>query len=161
VVPSIQGLPDSYEPGKVYKLNLAFEGGPATMTPVAGFDLAVSEGTLIVPAGVTTVRVDPATGDATHTPMGHNRTSWKVQWRAPGEDSGEVTITLVVNAVNGNLVQDPGDQWGRETYTVAEGGKGGIRDAPLFWSVVGGAAIIGIVAVAYLAMRGPRVDLRR
>jgi hypothetical protein len=127
----------------------------------AGFDLAVSAGTLLVPAGSEVVRVDPSTGDATHTTEGRNGTWWRVRWRAPAKDTGDVTLTLVVNAVNGNAVQDPADQWGRATIVMGEGGKGGIDDAPLFWSVIGGAVVIALVALAYLSVRGPRVDLRR
>jgi hypothetical protein len=70
-------------------------------------------------------------------------------------------LTLVVNSVNGNNVQDPEDQWGRATIVVKEGNKGGIDDAPLFWSVVGGAVVIALLALAFLAVRGPKLDLRR
>lgn len=158
---SLRGLPGAYEPGRVYDLNISFEGGPAAVGSAAGFNLAVSAGTLLVPSGPGSVRVDPSTGDATHTLEGSNTTWWRVRWRAPGKDTGDVTLTLVVNAVNGDLVQDPNDQWGRATTVVEEGNKGGIDDAPLFWSVIGVSVVIALVALAYLTVKGPRVDLRR
>jgi hypothetical protein len=162
VVPSISGLPGFYDPGTHYQLVLSFDGGPPSPgQAVAGFDLAASAGTLQVPEGLDQVRVDPATGEATHTTEGRVDHSWRVVWRAPSSGTGDVTFTLVVNAVNGDGVQGPQDQWGRTEVTVQEGGRGGIRDAPLFWSVVGAAAVIAIIAVAYMSTRGPRMELRR
>jgi hypothetical protein len=162
VIPSVDGLPGFYTPGEVYGMTLSFTGGPANVGEnMAGFNLATSDGELIVPKGSALVRVDPSTGDATHTISGNDETSWEVKWRAPDKDTGTVTLTLVVNAVNGDAVQGPGDQWGRTEIKIQEGGRGGIQDAPLFWSVVGVAAILAIVAVAYLAIRGPRIELRR
>jgi hypothetical protein len=162
VLPIIEGLPGSYEPGRVYRLSLAFEGGPASPgDALAGFDMSASGGTLMLSQVPDGVRIDPDTGEATHTSDGNGQERWQVRWRAPEEGTGPVTVTLVVNVVNGDGVQGPQDQWGRTEVEVEEGGQGGIRDAPLFWSVVGIAAVIAIIAVAYMAMRGPRLELRR
>ena len=162
VTPSIAGLPGFYEPGEVYELDLGFTGGTANLgANVAGFDLSASAGELIGPKDSTTVRVDPSTGEATHTTSGNDEVSWKVRWRAPARDTGTVTLTFVVNSVNGDAAQGPGDRWGRVEVEVQEGGRGGIQDAPMFWSVVGIAAIIAIFGIAYLVTKGPRVELRK
>lgn len=158
---SIEGLPGFYEPGKVYDLNLSFEGGPARGPGArAGFDLRVSAGELLVPEGSDQVRLDPPSGELTHTLEGNNATWWSVRWRAPAEDTGTVTITLVTNVVNGDGVQTPSDQWGREEIEVQEGNRGGISDAGAFWAVVGIAAVLAIIGVAWYATRGPSVQRR-
>jgi hypothetical protein len=161
VSPSIEGLPGYYEPGKVYDLNLSFEGGPARGPHArAGFDLRASGGQLLVPDGSDTVRLDPSSGELTHTLEGNNATSWSVRWRAPGEDTGTVTITLVTNVVNGDGVQTSSDQWGREEIEVQEGNRGGISDAGAFWAVVAITAVMAIIGVAWYATRGPSVQRR-
>ncbi len=161
VSPAVEGLPGYYEPGKVYDLNLSFEGGPAKGPGArAGFDLRVSAGQLLVPDGSDQVRMDPTSGELTHTLEGNNATWWSVRWRAPGEDTGTVTITLVTNVVNGDGVQTPSDQWGREEIEVQEGNRGGISDAGAFWAVVAIAAVLAIIGVAWYATRGPSVQRR-
>jgi len=161
VSPSIDGLPGFYEPGKIYDLNLTFEGGPARGPGArAGFDLHASAGQLLVPDGNDQVRQDHSSGELTHTLEGNNATWWSVRWRAPEEDTGTVTITLVTNVVNGDGVQTPSDRWGREEIEVQEGNRGGISDAGAFWAVVAIAAVLAIVGVAWYATRGPSVQRR-
>ena len=161
VTPSIDGLPGSWKPGEEYLLNLTYEGGPARGPGErAGFDLLASAGELVAGKGSANVRVDPGSGEATHTKEGSNISSWDVIWRAPSEGTGEVTFTLVVNAVNGDGVQGPGDQWGRLEKEVAEGDPGGLGKASTFWIVVGIAAALAIAALAWYATRGPRVEAR-
>lgn len=156
----INGLPNSWKAGEEYLLNLTFEGGPARGPGArAGFNLKASAGELVVPTGSLVVRKDPGSGEATHTKEGANLTRWNVYWRAPGEGAGEVTITLLVNAVNGDDVQGPGDQWGRVQEDIPEGDPGGLGKASEFWIVVGIAAILAIAALAWYATRGPRVEL--
>ncbi len=161
VTPSIDGLPGSWEPGEEYLLNLTYEGGPARGPGArAGFDLKASAGELVAGKGSANVRVDPGSGEATHTKEGSNISSWNGIWRAPSEGTGEVTFTLVVNAVNGDGVQGPGDAWGRLEKDVAEGDPGGLGKASTFWIVVGIAAVLAIAALAWYATRGPRVEAR-
>ena len=158
----LDGLPGSYVPGEVYDLRVSYAGGPAAVGgPTTGFDLHASEGELIAPRGSDQVRVDPASGDATHSLEGTNASSWDLKWRAPGEDAGEVTLTLVVLVGNGDGAQAPEDAWGRGSWTVEEGGKGGIRQAPAFWTVVGIASVLAIIGLVYIAFQGPRLRLRR
>ncbi len=124
VEPRLEGLPSTYEPGKVYDLEISFTGGPAAGPgPRAGFDLKVEDGTLLVPQGSGLVRVDPARLEATHTNSGNKEDSWSIQWRAPPEGSGDVEVVLVVNVVNGDEMPTSNDRWGRTEMTVE--GSGG------------------------------------
>lgn len=124
VQPLVEGLPSSYEPGRVYRLNLSFTGGPAAGTgPRAGFNLKVGDGTLLVPQGSGLVRVDPAKHEATHTTSGNKEDRWSILWRAPQEGSGDVEVVLVVNVVNGDGMPNSNDRWGRTSTTVE--GSGG------------------------------------
>jgi hypothetical protein len=161
VTPTISGLPGTYEPGEEYDLNLSFDGGPPK-GPLAraGFDLMASKGELLLPEGSLLVRVDPSTGEATQTSEGSRASWWHVGWRAPSEGSGTVGFTLVVNAVNGDGVQGPADQWGRIEEDVDEAGGGTLGNASAFWLVLGVAAALAIVALAWYATRGPRVSRR-
>jgi hypothetical protein len=158
----LDGLPGSYVPGEVYDLEVSFAGGPAVVGgPTTGFDLHASAGELIAPSGTDQVRIDPASGEATHSMEGTNASTWGLKWRAPGEETGQVTLTLIVLVGNGDGAQAPDDAWGREVWTVEEGGKGGIRQAPAFWTVVGVAAVIAIIGLVYVASQGPRLRLRK
>jgi hypothetical protein len=161
VTPSIEGLPGSWEPGEEYALEIAYEGGPARGPGArAGFDLRASSGELMVDGSRHTERVDPGSGEATHTLEGANDGTWRVIWRAPGEGVGDVTFTLLVNAVDGDGVQGPGDEWGRYAVTVPEGEPGGLGRASEFWVVMGIAAVMAIAALAWYATRGPKVETR-
>jgi hypothetical protein len=160
VVPGLDGLPGRYEPGKVYTMTISAGGGAlldVCATAQGGFDLLASAGVLRVPKDSTLVRIDPATGEATHTLEGSGSRTWTVEWRAPSEDTGTVTLTLAVNTVNGDGAQAPVDQWGREQYTTEPAGSGGLLDVPLFWKVLGTALVVGVVAAAFLAVGGPRI----
>ncbi len=124
VEPKLEGLPSSYEPGSIYRLDISFTGGPAAGPgPRAGFNLKVDEGTLLVPQGSGLVRVDTAGLEATHTTSGNKEDSWSIQWRAPPEGSGDVEVVLVVNVVNGDGMPTSNDRWGRTEMTVE--GSGG------------------------------------
>lgn len=161
VAPTIEGVPSSYQPGEVYSLRLGYEGGPARGPGArAGFDLRASAGHLRAPAGSSEVRVDPSTWEATHTLEGSNASEWTVMWQAPSEGEGKVTLTLLVNAVNGDGVQGPGDQWGRLEVDVPEDEPGGLGRASEFWAVLGMAAVLAILAVAWYGTRGPKVERR-
>lgn len=124
VKPLVEGLPSSYEPGRVYRLNITFTGGPAAGPgPRAGFNLKVDDGTLLVPQGSGLVRVDPAGLEATHTTIGNKEDTWSILWRAPQEGSGDVEVVLVVNVVNGDGMQSSSDRWGRTELTVEGSGS--------------------------------------
>jgi len=161
VTPGIEGLPGSWEPGEEYALDITYEGGPARGPGArAGYNLRASEGELVVEGDDSTGRVDPGSGEATHTLAGASGSAWRVLWRAPGEGTGDVTLYLVVNAVNGDGAQGPGDEWGRLEVTVPEGDPGGLGRASEFWVVLGIAAVMAIAALAWYTTRGPRVERR-
>ena len=158
---TLEGLPGSWEPGQVYHLEIGFEGGPSRGPGArAGFDLRASKGEVMVPGDSRLVRVDPGSGEATHTHEGSNTSSWSVDWRAPSEGTGEVAFSLLVNVVNGDGVQGPGDQWGRFEAEVPEGDPGGLGRASEFWIVVGIASVMAIAGLAWYATRGPKVERR-
>ena len=123
VEPILEGLPSSYDPGKVYDLDISFTGGPAAGPgPRAGFNLRVGDGTLSVPQGSDLIRVDPAGLEATHTIVGNKEDRWSIQWKAPQEGSGDVEVVLVVNVVNGDGMPSSNDLWGRTKMTVEGSG---------------------------------------
>jgi hypothetical protein len=154
----LEGLPDRWEAGEEYELTVAYDGGPAKgQLARAGFDLRASHGRLLAPGDSSDVRVDPGSGEATHTREGSNASSWRVLWRAPGEGKGAVDFVLVVNAVDGDGVQGPGDQWGVTEATVAEEEPGGLGQTSMFWVVVAAAACVAIVAAAWYGTVGPKI----
>lgn len=103
VVVTVEGWPDIYTPGEVYPLTIIGEG------PVAGsgggFSMDVTKGTL----GSSDPAVAAAQSHATH--VNGAKRSWTVVWTAPGEDSGNVRLTVYVNLVNGDGSDGPEDQW--------------------------------------------------
>jgi hypothetical protein len=155
----LDGLPDSWEPGEEYPLDVSFSGGPSRGSMArAGFNIKVSDGELVAPKDSLLVRVDPGSGDATHTKEGSNSSAWSVIWRSPSEGTGDVTFSLVVNAVNGDGIQGPGDQWGRTEVEVPEDDPGGLGPASTFWVAVVIFAVMAMAAMAWYATRGPRVE---
>jgi hypothetical protein len=158
VGPQLEGLPGTYKPGKVYTLDAYVEGAvnPGSAA-IGGFDLHASAGELMVPEGCLTVRIDPSTGEATHTTEGNKQRTWSLDWRAPEEDSGTVTFTLVVNMVNGDGIQSQEDMWGREKFTVEERKTGGALTSSAFITVIAVSVVAAIIAAAYYITRGPRI----
>lgn len=112
----LDGLPEAYVPGQTYDLSVLVEGGPPVL-PVAqnqgGFALEVSGGALAAADGAVQTR----NSTATHTEAGNDQRSWAVLWTAP-LDGTDVTFAFSVNAVNGNTVQDPGDEWTMGSATL-------------------------------------------
>jgi hypothetical protein len=147
VEPILEGLPSSYEPGKVYDLEISFTGGPeAGPNARAGFNLRMSEGTLTEPQGSDQIRVDPAGLEATHTTEGNKVDSWSIQWEAPEEGSGDVEVVLVVNVVNGDGEPTSNDLWGRTRMNVE--GTGGAFYTFLLIAVL----IVIVIVVIWMMM---------
>lgn len=121
VVAMLDGVPEAYAPNEDYALTVAIGGAPPPGLPVAenqgGFALEVTVGSLLA--------VDPnaqAEGPlATHTEVGNDQRAWGLIWTAPPQGAGEAEFFLSVNAVNGNGLQDPGDQWATAEFASAEG----------------------------------------
>ncbi len=118
----LQGVPDEYEPGKDYPLDVSVSGGFPYLK--AGFNLNATAGAFAVPADETNVQITTqdtfggAPGEATHkTP---DSRAWKVVWTAPREGNGTVAFFLAVNSVNGQSQPDALDQWNRMSTASAE-----------------------------------------
>jgi len=159
----LDGLPDSYEPGRVYDLVVRYSGGPpAGPGARAGFDLLITGGQLSSSPGSVTSRISFKGDEATHSEVGNRETSWPLQWTAPDDGTGDVQATLVVNVVNGNGNPDPEDQWARVRLTVSEAGGDDAGAGTVLW--VGLALVVVFLAAVFLmgmrrgstAKAGPR-----
>ena len=116
-------VPFNYAPGDTYDLSITMAGGPAIAGSYSGgFSLLVTGGTLVT--------VDDATqlweGDdtrLTHTDTGaesEDRT-WAFQWIAPAAGGDTVHFYVAANAVTGDSVPGPDDQWNRLSFAIPEG----------------------------------------
>lgn len=119
---SLEGVPEEYEPGVLYPLELAVSGGLPYLK--AGFNLNATSGTLSVPSSEANVQITTkdtfggVPGEATHkTP---DSRAWKVDWTAPREGAGMVGFFLAINSVNGNDQPDALDQWNLASAVSAE-----------------------------------------
>lgn len=122
VTPLLGDLPETYMPGESYVLRVSVEGAGAPL-PIAGneggFALATTDGALAVVPGDGTVQI--VAGNATHSTSGTNQREWQVVWAAPPASGGEVLFYLAVNAVNGDRIPGPGDEWAVAQFTSREG----------------------------------------
>ena len=118
VTVTITGQPVVYTPLTKYPLTVTVTGGPSPGAgPQGGFDLGVTGGFLTVPSGSTDVQI--AGGEATHTEKGNAHRQWSVDWTAPAEGTGSVSLNVMGMSANGDGA-DSGDQWNKATYTVPE-----------------------------------------
>ncbi len=106
------GWPEVYTPFERYTVTLAGEGDVLGLK--GGFSAQVSKGNLSSPDP----HVSAAGTYATHTDP--NQRSWVVVWLAPTEDSGNATLTVYVNLVNGDGSEGPEDHWNHATFIAAE-----------------------------------------
>lgn len=122
VVAVLEGVPSFYAFGGQraqgpFVLNVSLRGGPPEGGPAGtsgGFHLAVTGGTLSAPAGAGDVQAFHA-GEAGHTFAGNRQRAWQVLWTPPDPPGPDVVFILTVNAVDGDAMNDPGDEWGRTT----------------------------------------------
>jgi hypothetical protein len=158
VVPRIDGLPSSYEPGKVYDLDLSFSGPPSSGSGArAGFNLKVEAGSLSSDQSPS-VRIGSSGREATHSSTGNRVETWRVQWTAPEKGEGDIEVTLVVNKVNGDGSPGPGDKWGRLELTVE--GEGGGTSSTVVWAAVLGVLVI-VVLIVFITKRPPTRPKKR
>lgn len=157
MVLSLEGVPDEYEPGVLYPLELAVSGGLPYLK--AGFNLNATFGTLSVPSGEENVQITTkdtfgaVAGEATHkTP---DSRAWKVDWTAPREGAGVVAFFLAINSVNGNDQPDALDQWNLAGAVSAE--KNFAPRPPVVIAIKDAA--VGSVAVNWTA--SPDLDIVR
>lgn len=122
----LTGLPDSVEPGRVYRLTVALTD---TMER-AGFMMSARhadgrQAGRLTPSDSSRVTVRSA-GDqsvqyAHHTVagtdlVGPNQGTWTVRWTAPSSPSDSVLVHVAANAAN-----DDASAFGDDIYTAAEG----------------------------------------
>ena len=132
VVPSIGGLPESYNASETYTVTVSFTGGPSTdgNANLGGFNLWASAGTFTV--SDSDVRIW-SPNEVSHSYEGNDQRSWTFDWVAP--DSGAaVDFILHTNSVNGNEGNDgsSGDMWNRADATVLGFGPAPLPDVDPF-----------------------------
>jgi hypothetical protein len=113
VTVSMAGHPTEYTPFQNYQLTISVSGGPASTK--GGFNLEVSAGTLST--SDPNVQINGPQNQATHT--NPNQRSWSVDWTAPAAGSGDITLWVAGNAVNGNG-NNGGDGWNLYSTTISE-----------------------------------------
>lgn len=135
-VTAVLEVPDNWTRGDRYEINVSIEGTlPSTPAQEnrGGFNLEVENGTLHVPAASQAVQVGPPDGSgrqATHTAQGNDQIVWTVEWQAPANGTGNVTVWVAVNAVNGNGLADPTDAWTTTEATIPYAGTDDDGGAP-------------------------------
>ena len=120
-------VPHFYAAGTTYELTIQLIGGPEidTNSNSGGFSMLVTAGELGGDANLVQ-NGDDATS-LTHTAAGAkvaDRT-WEITWTAPAAGTGDVTIWLSGNAVNGDGAPAVPDAWNRLSFTLAEGEDAG------------------------------------
>ncbi len=92
LTPTLDGYPSEYTPGSTYTINIS------SLNPIystGGFSLQVNKGELTNPGTMVDIKSNKLS--ATHNDF--QRNSWQVDWTAPPEGSGSVTLSVaVVNA---------------------------------------------------------------
>ncbi len=152
--PKISGLPEKYDLGGVYELEIRYTGGDVGGgNAIAGFNLKVEEGTLSIPDGTTTIRIDSSSREATHTSQGSMNNVWTIIWTAPDSPKGNLDFALVVNDVDGDGGASDGDQWGKVEYTV----KG--DTAPITYVIIVVVVAVGAAVATLVAL--PRIRKKR
>jgi hypothetical protein len=129
----ISGLPPdaTYVPNTTYSLTVFVDGfgiPPAGLTDpnknLAGFDLSASAGVLGKDASDSSLRFpvfgeSPNLNQLVHTFTGNKRNHWSLTWTAPA--SGNATLNLAGNAVNGSNAADSLDLWNTTSVSLTAG----------------------------------------
>ncbi|MCS5535662.1 MAG: hypothetical protein NZ802_07385 [Candidatus Poseidoniales archaeon] len=98
---SLSGNPTTYSPGTTYSLSVDMTSSSYS---VGGFSIEVTKGTLSNPG--TNVKINSPANSATHTIR--STPPWTVDWTAPSQGSGTMTLNLDVVGANANG-QNSGD----------------------------------------------------
>lgn len=110
----IDGIPQSYVPGKTYTMTVIVKSGLESMSESkGGFSLEVSAGKLLVKDKKNTQLIN---GFLTHTQEGNELRRWVFQWRAPSEKT-DVVLTVMAVAANGDY-SPAGDIVGAMSYSI-------------------------------------------
>ncbi|MBI5641523.1 MAG: hypothetical protein HZA17_13970 [Nitrospirae bacterium] len=112
---TIQGLPKSYVPGKLYAMTVVVNSKLKSSGDVAGgFAVETSAGELVVKDKKNTQMSD---GILTHTQAGSALRKWTFGWKAPAQKM-EAGISVMAVAANGDF-SAAGDEVGSGSYTIA------------------------------------------
>jgi len=112
VVVSISGIPRSYDLGVSYDFTVNLQHASYDE---GGFMLwSYGDGTLTAGEGQQQVPEEPTA--VSHSEVGNG---WVVSWTAPSEDIGEVSFTLVGNAVDGQNGANEGDKWNILSFFIS------------------------------------------
>lgn len=126
----LEGVPYGWAEGSVYEMTIQLIGGPDidTSSNTGGFSMRASSGTLNGGSGFESlVQNDGSEQTLTHTAAGaktEDRT-WHIIWTAPAGGSGEVTIWLAGNSVDGNGAPMAPDSYNRLSFALPEDGDSG------------------------------------
>lgn len=126
--PSLQGVPQTYEPGTRYTLQLSSTtdvlGNP--LGNQGGFFAYVSGGTLAPADGASpwyrTGRLNASQSYVEHDLQGahdNRQQKWSFVWTSPKPGVGPVVLGVFVNRVNGDGNATTDDHWNRLSRTVA------------------------------------------
>lgn len=133
----IEGVPGAYVPGETYSVTVSVNGLPAV--PAAGqnqggFAIEIAPAIArFVPTDATTAS-GGVVGWLTHTGEGNDQRTWTFEMTFLPEATGEATVYVAGNAVNGDGV-NAGDGWNQAQLTISrsdeamEDGNGTGRNA--------------------------------
>lgn len=119
VVAIVEGIGEHWEPGKTYDATIKMSGANnvALPTPVGmnagGFAIDFSAG---LPKPVDDRTQVVGTASLTHTEKGNDVREWRFQWVAP-TNATNATLQVAVNAVNGDDLANPLDQWNKKVFS--------------------------------------------
>lgn len=114
---ALEGLPEKFTPGEIYKLSLLVKSDLKSYGDVlGGFAIEASAGELIVTDEKNTQLID---GFLTHTLAGSESRVWKFAWKAPSKNV-EVTFIAMAVAANGDF-SSIGDIIGAGSYVLKPG----------------------------------------
>ncbi len=119
VTVAVAGFPAAYEANVTYDLTLTINGGPPALPGGAnqgGFAIQASFGTF-APKNDRAKTMDDGAG-LTHTGAGATARTWAFQWTAPAAAATFVEFHWAGNAVNGNVLPDPADEWALGNATI-------------------------------------------
>lgn len=108
----VEGWPEEYVPDSTYTLRITSLGAASGSS--GGFAAEVSKGTFQSDDPLVAVNGKYATHNAA------DRREWRLEWRTPPEDSGNTTLTVFVNAANGDGTENEQDVWNEVILAVPE-----------------------------------------
>ena len=153
VIPSIEGLPETFVAGEAYILDISFTGGPdAVGENLGGFNLKVDRGSLVA----IDESVQIMESSATHTEEGNDQRAWQIKWVTPSSDNVVAEFVLLVNSVNGDSTANSEDHWNVLEFKVAgvNAGSGSLIDIDEpAWLIIVGALLVIILHIVIVLWR--------